>query len=136
MRLKAQDLEKEIEILKIQRADNWREINRLKENNDLKVREGSEQTDRLKALDYDLSRTQLRIEDSQKLIDARSYDLRNKQILLEDVQKEIARLRDLNNRYQGESQVLRRDNDKQLQDIYEIRKEIDYQGARNGDLSA
>lgn len=57
LRLKAQDLEKEIEILKIQRADNWREINRFKEQNDLKVREGSEQTERLKALDYDLSRT-------------------------------------------------------------------------------
>lgn len=57
LRLKAQDYEKEIEILKIQRADIWREINRLKEHNDNKVREGAEQTDRLKALDYDLSRT-------------------------------------------------------------------------------
>jgi hypothetical protein len=64
--------------LKIQRADNWREINRLKEANDMKVRESSEQTDRLKSLDYDLSRVQLRVEDTQKLIDARAYDLRNK----------------------------------------------------------
>jgi hypothetical protein len=33
------DLEKEIDLIKNQRADNWREINRLKELNDLKVRE-------------------------------------------------------------------------------------------------
>lgn len=84
--------------MKVQRADNWREINRLKEHNEQKVRESSDQTERLKGLDYDLSRVQLRIEDTQKLIDARAYDLRNKQILLEDVQKENARVKDLNAR--------------------------------------
>ena len=34
--------------------------------------------DRIKALDYDLSRTSQRIEDTQKLVDAKNYDLRNK----------------------------------------------------------
>lgn len=136
LRLKAQDLEREIEMHKVQRADNWREINRLKEFNDSKVKEGSDQTDRLKGLDYDLSRVQLRIEDVQKLIDARAYDLRNKQILLDDVQKEIARIKDINSRQGSDSVSLRRDNDKQLAEIYELRKEIEYQAARNADVSA
>jgi hypothetical protein len=39
LRDKLGDLEKEIDMIKAQRADNWREINRLKELNDLKVRE-------------------------------------------------------------------------------------------------
>ena len=42
MRDKLVDLEKELDMLKAQRADNWREINRLKEHNDLKVRESAD----------------------------------------------------------------------------------------------
>lgn len=34
LRDRAGEFEKEIELLKVQRADNWREINRLKELND------------------------------------------------------------------------------------------------------
>lgn len=68
----------------------------------------------------------MRVEDVQKLIDARAYDLRNKQILLEDVQKEILRIKDVNSRQGSDSVSLRRDNDKQLSEIYELRKEIEY----------
>ena len=85
LRLKAADLDKEIEVLKLQRQDNWREIAKLKDLNEQRVREAADQADRLKGLDYDLSRVNLRIDDTQKIIDARSYDLRNKQLLLEDV---------------------------------------------------
>jgi len=104
--------------------------------NEQRVREAADQTDRLKALDYDMSRVQLRIEDTQKVIDARSYDLRNKQLLLEDVQKEIARQRDLNARFSSEGALLRREGDKTTTDNYELRKENEFSNARNLDLSA
>ena len=81
----------------------------------------------MKALDYDLTRTSQRIEDTQKLIDARNYDLRNKQILLEDTQKEIARMKDMNGRVAQDNAMLRRESDKQTTEAYEIRKEVDYQ---------
>lgn len=135
MRDRSNELEKEIEILKLQRADNFREIARLKDLNDQRVREGAEQTDRLKATDYDLSRVQLRVEDTQKLIDARSYDLRNKQLLIDDVQKEIYRLKDIASRSSADGALLRRENDKQNAEVFDLRKEIDYQSARNADLS-
>lgn len=57
LRDQVQDLEKEIDMLKAQRADAWREINRLKEINDLRVREANDTTEKLKVIDYDLSRT-------------------------------------------------------------------------------
>jgi len=136
LRLKASDLDKEIEVLKLQRQDNWREIQKLKDLNENRVREAADQADRLKGLDYDLSRVHLRIEDTQKVIDARSYDLRNKQLMLEDVQKEILRSKDLNSRLQSDSAALRRDTDKQVGDLYELRKDNDFQAARNLDLSA
>ena len=126
LRLKAADLDKEIEVLKLQRQDNWREIAKMKDLNEQRVREAAENADRLKGLDYDLSRVHLRIDDTQKLIDARSYDLRNKQLLLEDVQKEIARNKDLNSRLGGDNAALRRDQDKQSADLYELRKDNEF----------
>lgn len=51
---------------------------KLQEINEHRLREQAEKTDRLKNLDFDLSRTQAKIEDFEKLIDAKIYDLRNK----------------------------------------------------------
>jgi hypothetical protein len=126
LRLKAADLDKEIEVLKLQRQDNWREIAKLKDMNEQRVREAAENSDRQKALDYDMSRVHLRIDDTQKIIDARSYDLRNKQLLLDDVQKEIARAKDMNARFGNDGALLRRDTDKQVTDLYELRKENEF----------
>ncbi len=83
-----------------------------------------------------MSRVHLRIDDTQKVIDARSYDLRNNQLLLDDVQKEIARQRDLNARFSNDGALLRRDTDKQVTDLYELRKENEFQNARNLDMGA
>lgn len=136
LRLKAADLDKEIEVLKLQRQDNFREIAKLKDLNESRVREAADQSDRLKGLDYDMSRVNLRIDDTQKVIDARSYDLRNKQLLLEDNQKEIARQKDLNARLASEGLLLRRDGDKTSTDNYELRKENEFAAARNLDMAA
>lgn len=51
-------MEKEIEMVKIQRAEMWREIQRNKELNDMKTREAGDQSDKLKGLELDLQRTQ------------------------------------------------------------------------------
>ena len=83
-----------------------------------------------------MSRVHLRIDDTQKVIDGRSYDLRNKQLLLEDVQKEIARQKDINARLANDGALLRRDGDKQVTELYELRKENEFQQARNLDLGA
>ena len=136
LRLKGADLEKEIEVLKLQRQDNFREIAKLKDLNESRVREAADQSDRLKGLDYDMSRVNLRIDDTQKIIDARSYDLRNKQLLLEDNHKEIARQKDLNARLASEGLLLRRDGDKTSTDNYDIRKENEFAAARNLDMAA
>lgn len=136
LRLKAADLEKEMEVLKLQRQDNFREIAKLKDMNEARVREAADQSDRLKGLDYDMSRVNLRIEDTQKVIDARSYDLRNKSLLLEDCQKEIARQKDVNARQASDGVLLRRDGDKTSTDNYELRKENEFAAARNLDMSA
>jgi septal ring factor EnvC (AmiA/AmiB activator) len=56
--------------------------------------------------------------------------------LLDDTNGEIARIKDFNARNASEGTILRRDLDKQQAEIYELRKEIDYQAARNADVAA
>ena len=58
------DLEKEIESVKIQRAEMWREITTLKDMNEARTRESADQTEKLKGLDFDLARTQARCDDT------------------------------------------------------------------------
>jgi chromosome segregation ATPase len=126
LRNHAATLEREIESLKAQRADNWREISRLKDGNDQRMKEQADGSERVKALDYDLSRSQARVEDLQKLIDGRNYELRNKEMLLEDAQREFHRVQDENNRLHGDNSLLRSDIDRQTAENYELRKQLDF----------
>lgn len=57
-------MEREIESVKVQRAEMWREITSLKEMNESRGREAGDQAEKLKGLDFDLARTQGRIEDT------------------------------------------------------------------------
>lgn len=43
--------------MKVQRAEMWRELTRLKEMNEQRSTEGVNQSDKLKSLDFELSRT-------------------------------------------------------------------------------
>ena len=104
----------------------WREITRLKEANDARGRESADQQDKLKGLDFENSRTQCRIEDTQKLLDARSGDLRAKQMALEDTERELARIRAENARISGENAALTRDNERVAGENYDLRKEVDF----------
>ena len=134
LRANLQDLERDLESVKHQRNELWREITRLKELNECKAREAGEQSDKLKNLDFELQRTQQRIEDTQKLIDVRSADLRAKQASLQDSENELARLRDLNNGLAADNTNLRRDNERVAAENYDLRKEVDFQEGRNADV--
>jgi len=82
-----------------------------------------------------LSRTQARIEDTQKLLDCRSADLRNKQMALENTERELARIREENSKLSVENAALRRDNERVAIENYDLRKEVDFQEGRNADVS-
>jgi hypothetical protein len=54
LRAQTAELERDIDLVKAQRADMFREIQRLRDVCDMKTKEGLDQVDRLKALDFDL----------------------------------------------------------------------------------
>ena len=78
LRQQLSHLEHEIETVKVQRGELWREINRLKELNEAKGVESNHQNDKLKGLNHEIARISSRIDDTTKLIDVRSHDLRQK----------------------------------------------------------
>lgn len=119
----------------MQRAEMWRELTRLKEMNESRTTECSSQQDKLMSLDFELSRTQARIEDTQKLLDCRSADLRNKQVALEDTERELGRVREENSKISAENAALRRDNERVAAENYDLRKEVDFQEGRNADVA-
>lgn len=81
-----------------------------------------------------MSRTQARIEDTQKLVDVRQADLCVKQSQLQDTERELARVRDANSRLAADNAAIRRDNERVAGENYDLRKEVDFQEARNGDV--
>jgi chromosome segregation ATPase len=112
-----------------------REIHHLKELNDQKNREACSQSDQLKGLDCEINRTHARIEDTTRLVDARSADLRTKQLALEDTERELARVRDLNANLNADCANLRRSNECTAAENYDLRKEVEFTVGRNGDLA-
>ncbi len=55
---------------------------------------------------------------------------------MDDLQKEILRSRDLNSRLLSDQSSLRHQTDKQVAELFELRKENEFQSARNLDLGA
>lgn len=135
LRTQVAELERDIDLVKSQRADMFREITRLRDVQDMKSRECLDQHDRMKALEFDLQKTLIRIDELNKLVEARSFEIRNKNVSLDNNEKEIARIADLNSRQNVEIVALRRDVDRISADCYDLRKNIETTDARNMDVS-
>ena len=61
------ELERDIDLVKSQRADMFREIQRLRDVEAMKNKESIDQCDRIKALDFDLQKTMIRIGKNEKV---------------------------------------------------------------------
>ena len=96
LRSQVAELERDIDLVKSQRADMFREITRLRDVQDMKTKESLDQHDRMKGLEYDLQKTVIRIDETNKGVEARTFDIRNKQVSLQDNENEIGRLREIN----------------------------------------
>jgi chromosome segregation ATPase len=135
LRSQVAELERDIDLVKSQRADMFREITRMRDVQDMKTKESLDQHDRMKGLEYDLQKTVIRIDETNKAVEARTFDIRNKQVSLQDNENEIGRLRDINSNQNVEITALRRDVDRVAADCYDYRKNIDSTEARNVDVS-
>ena len=79
LRSQVAELERDIDLVKSQRADMFREIQRLRDVMDMKTKEALDQIDRLKALEFDLQKTLIRNGETEKIVEARSFEIRSRQ---------------------------------------------------------
>lgn len=79
LRSQVAELERDIDLVKSQRADMFREIQRLRDVMDMKTKESLDQIDRLKALEFDLQKTLIRNSETEKVVEARSFEIRSRQ---------------------------------------------------------
>lgn len=136
LRHQVAELERDVDLVKSQRADMFREIQRLRDVLDMKSKEALDQVDRLKALDYDLQRTLVRNVETEKVCEAKTHEIRSRQQQLDDAEREIARLKDLNNAQSLEAGALRKDVDRVSTDCYDLKKHIEDTEARNVDMGS
>lgn len=125
----------DIESVKVQRAEMWREIQRLKELADQKTSEAAHQSDKMNQLNANIAHVQARIEDLNRLIEARNHDLHEKMHALEETQRELARTRDHNSKLANENAANRRDHDRLQAECHDAHKELQNTEGRNTDLS-
>ena len=134
LRAQLAELERDIDLVKAQRADMFREIQRLRDVLDMKSKESFDQVDRNKALDFDLQKVQADIVHLEKVVEERSHDIRNRQVGLDDCEREVARLKDINTSASVEVGALRKDVDRVSTDCYDLRKHIEGTEARNANV--
>lgn len=79
LRSQVAELERDIDLVKSQRADMFREIQRLRDVMDMKTKEALDQIDRLKALEFDLQKTIIRNGECEKVVEARSFEIKSRQ---------------------------------------------------------
>lgn len=134
LRSQVAELERDIDLVKSQRADMFREIQRLRDVMDMKTKEALDQIDRLKALEFDLQKTIVRNGETEKIVEARTFEIKSRQQQLDDTEREIARLKDLNNGQALEANALRKDVDRVSTDCYDLRKHIEGTEGKNVEL--
>lgn len=128
-------LEHEIETVKANRAEMWREVGKFKEMLEQKTLDAQNLQEQQKSLNHELLRATSRIDDVTKLIDLRSHDLRAKQMALEETERELHRISAHNMKAQSENEHLKRDNDRVVKECFTLKRDLGSQEQRSGDCS-
>ena len=98
LRRQAEGINREIEGVKLERAELWRENNSWKEQNEGRALQAAEQNDRMRRLDDDIVRTNARCNDTSTIIEVKNADLRAKQQQLEETQRDLNNTRVANHK--------------------------------------
>ena len=125
----------ELAKLKDERARDQEEIHRLKDLNDMKARDNSDQDNRIKATDYDYFKAQERASELSKMADAREFELRRTTEALEAANADLLRTRDENSRNLDEASQLQRALDLKMTEKSDLVRRSETELGRNRDMS-
>ena len=115
----------ELNKQKEERAKDLDEIARLKELQAYRERENLDQATKIRAVDYDLVKSQERASDLSKLAEQREFDLRRQADALDAAQAELARLKDESSRLQSDNLGQQRQFDRQNEERVQLLRQRD-----------
>lgn len=100
-------LEEELANVRDRNREDASEIERLNVQNDQKGKESVEHASRIRAFEYDISKSLARIDDLNRILDQKTYDLKSKEATLLEAENEVLKLKQQLGNYQKELEHLR-----------------------------
>lgn len=128
-------LEEELMNLRERNRQDAEETDKLNYQNELKSKESADLTAQTRTLEYDISKQLARIDDLNKLIDAKTFDLKNKDAQLVDCEGEIIQLKNQVESFQNELRHLKTLEEKYRNENTDLQKRIDQESGRNIELT-
>jgi len=101
----------------------------------VKGKESVEYAAKIRAIEYDISKSLARIDDLNRLLDEKSFAHKNKETALIDAETELHKLRSQQTSYQKELDHLRALDERYRQENTDIQRRIDQENVRNTELS-
>lgn len=126
----------EISKLKEEKLKDQDEIQRLRELSAYRERENDGQSQRIRAVDYDLLKAQERSGELGKIAEQKEFDLRRTAEALDGAQAELALLKDQSGRLQADNIASQRQLDRQNEERVALLRQRDGELGKNRDLSA
>ena len=96
------------------------EIDQLNSQNDQKGKESVDLAARIRALEYDISKSLGRIDELNRVIDQKSYELKSRENNLAECENEVLKLKAQQNNYQNELEHLKAVEDRYRQENLDL----------------
>lgn len=129
-------LEDDLYQIRERNREDAQEIDRLNVQNDSRGKESVELAARIRAIEYDISKSLARIDDLNRIIDQKSYDLKSKEATVAECEGEVHKLKTQQASYQKELEHLKSLEERYRLENADLQRRIDQEGGKNLDLSA
>jgi len=121
--------------LRERNREDLEEIDRLTNSNNAKAKESSDLTANIRHLEYEISKSINKIEDFNRIIDAKIGDIKSKEKSIAEADSEIAQLKNQQANFLNELNHLKNLEQRYKDENVDLQRRIDHEGGNNVDLS-
>lgn len=128
-------LDEDLQNLRERNREDSIEIDKLNTQVESKGKESVEFAAKIRAIEYDISKSLARIDDLNRVLDDKAFALKNKEAALVDAESELLKLRAQQASYQKELEHLRSLDERYRNENADIQRRIDQESIRNAELT-
>jgi len=135
LRKEIDNLEYEVKRLAEEKLKDQDEIGKLEDLNNYRARENGEQQVRIRAIDYDLMKSQDRASELQKISEQKEFELRRVQDKLDEVNHGIGKAKEDNSRHFSDQNALQRQRDRAAEERAALQRQFEQEEMKGRDLT-